>query len=146
MTMTTAPAVLDGQDGVVVDHDPAARPRRRRFTAAYKAEILDRYDALPKGSPERGALLRREGLYSSHIAEWRKQRAAGVEVGLGPRSSAGHRVKTPEQRELEALRRRNTALESELNKTRLALEITGKAHALLELLSESAERDPQSRK
>jgi transposase len=134
MTMTTAPAVLDGQDGVVVDHDPAARPRRRTFTAAFKAEILDRYDALPKGSPERGALLRREGLYSSHIAEWRKQRAAG------------HRVKTPEQRELEALRRRNTALESELNKTRLALEITGKAHALLELLSESAERDPRSRK
>ena len=55
-------------------------------------------------------------------------------------------MKTPEQRELEALRRRNTALESELNKTRLALEITGKAHALLELLSESAERDPRSRK
>ena len=47
MTMTTAPAVLDGQDGVVVDHDPAARPRRRTFTAAFKAEILDRYDALP---------------------------------------------------------------------------------------------------
>jgi hypothetical protein len=45
MTMTTAPAVLDGQDGVVVDHDPAARPRRRTFTAAFKAEILDRYDA-----------------------------------------------------------------------------------------------------
>ena len=82
--------------------------------------------------------------------EWRKQRAAGVEAGLAPRSSAGHRaghrVKTPEQRELEALRRRNTALESELNKTRLALEITGKAHALLEQLSESAERDPRSRK
>ena len=55
-------------------------------------------------------------------------------------------MKTPEQRELEALRRRNTALESELNKTRLALEITGKAHALLEQLSESAERDPRSRK
>src|SRR3954466_8833664 len=81
-----------GQDGVVVDHDPAARPRRRTFTAAYKAEILDRWKALPKGSPERGALLRREGLYSSHLAEWRSQRAAGVHVGLGPRSSAGHRV------------------------------------------------------
>jgi hypothetical protein len=49
MTMTTAPIVLDGQDGVVEDYDPAARPRRRTFTAAYKAEILDRYDALPKG-------------------------------------------------------------------------------------------------
>jgi transposase len=69
-----------------------------------------------------------------------------VQAGLSPRSPAGRRGKTPEQRELEALRRRNTALEAELNKTRLALEITGKAHALLELLSESAEQDPRSTK
>jgi hypothetical protein len=146
MTMTTAPAVLEGHDGVVEDHDPAARPRRRTFTAAYKSEILDRCDSLPKGSPERGALLRREGLYSSHVAEWRKQRDAGAEVGLSPRGSVGKRAKTPEQKELEALRRRTAALESELEKTRLALEITGKAHALLELLSESAEQDQRSTK
>jgi transposase len=60
------------------------------------------------------------------------------------RQDAGGRAKTAEQRELEALRRRNEVLESELNKTRLALEITGKAHALLELLSESADTDPRS--
>ena len=146
MTMTTAP-VLDRQDGGVSDRDPAAaRPRRRTFTAAYKGEILDRYDSLPKGSSERGALLRREGLYSSHVAEWRKQRDAGAACGLVPRSTAGGRAKTAEQRELEALRRRNEVLESELNKTRLALEITGKAHALLELLSESADTDPKSKR
>jgi transposase len=144
MTMTTASAVLDGHDGGVEDHDPAARPRRRTFTAAYKAEILDRYDAIEKGSPDRGALLRREGLYSSHIAEWRKQRDAGAQQGLASRSSAGKRAKTPEQRELEALRRRNEKLTAELERTRLALEITGKAHALLELLSESADTDPRS--
>lgn len=89
-------------------------------------------------------MLRREGLYSSHVAEWRKQRDAGAACGLVPRSTAGGRAKTAEQRELEALRRRNEVLESELNKTRLALEITGKAHALLELLSESADTDPRS--
>lgn len=108
--------------------------------------MLERYDAIEKGSPERGALLRREGLYSSHIAEWRKQRDAGVAAGLTPSSPAGKRAKSAEQRELEALRRRNSALESELEKTRLALEITGKAHALLELLSESADTDPRSTK
>ena len=145
MTMTTAP-VLDLHDGVVSESDPAARPRRRAFTAAYKAEILERYDEIPKGSPERGALLRREGLYSSHLAEWRKQRDTGAEKGLAPRGSAGKRAKTPEQKELDTLRRRNAALESELAKTRLALEITGKAHALLELLSESADTDPRSTK
>jgi putative transposase len=101
---TIAPAVLEGHDGFVEDHDPAARPRRRTFTAAYKSEILDRCDSLPKGSPERGALLRREGLYSSHVAEWRKQRDAGAEAGLSPRGSVGKRAKSPEQKELEVLR------------------------------------------
>ena len=104
--------------------------------------MLDRYDAIEKGSPERGALLRREGLYSSHIAEWRKQRDAGAQQGLAPRSSAGKRAK----KERETLRRRTAALEAELERTRLALEITGKAHALLELLSESADTDPRSTK
>jgi hypothetical protein len=108
--------------------------------------MLDRYDAIEKGSPERGALLRREGLYSSHIAEWRKQRDAGAAQGLAPRSSAGKRAKTPEEKELATLRRRTAALEAELERTRLALEITGKAHALLELLSESADTDPRSTK
>src|SRR6187431_3493784 len=98
MTMTTAP-VLDRQDGGVSDRDPAAaRPRRRTFTAAYKGEILDRYDSLPKGSSERGALLRREGLYSSHVAEWRKQRDAGAQEGLAPKPKA---KRSAEQVELE---------------------------------------------
>ncbi len=146
MTMTTTP-VLDRHDGFVEDdRDPAPRPRRRTFTAAYKAEMLDRYDAIEKGSPERGALLRREGLYSSHIAEWRKQRDAGATAGLASRSSAGKRAKSAEQKELDALRRRNEKLTAELERTRLALEITGKAHALLELLSESADTDPRSTK
>ena len=72
-------------DGVVDEPDPAARPRRRSFTADYKARILDEYDALPVGSSERGALLRREGLYSSHLAEWRKARDTGAQQGLAPR-------------------------------------------------------------
>jgi transposase len=97
---------------------------------------------LPTGSTERGALLRREGLYTSHLAEWRKARAAGARDGLAPKAKAR---RSPEQVELERLRCRNERLETELAKTKLALEITGKAHALLELLSESADSDPKSK-
>ena len=89
---------------------------------------------MPAGSTERGALLRREGLYSSHIAEWRKARDAGARDGLAPK---GKPKRSAEQIELEKLRRRTAQLEAELDRTKLALEITGKAHALLEMLSES---------
>jgi transposase len=132
MTMTTAASTRVRHDGRVDEKDPAARPRRGSFTAEYKAGILDEYDQLPSGSPERGALLRREGLYTSHIAEWRRQRDAAALEGLSPKVRRGR--KTAEQVELEKLRRRNDKLEAELERTRLALEITGKAHALLELL------------
>ncbi|MGH9119605.1 MAG: transposase [Acidimicrobiales bacterium] len=140
--MTTASLLARAHDGVVDEPDPAARPRRRSFTAEYKAQILDEYDALPVGSDERGALLRREGLYTSHIAAWRKARDAGARAGLAPKAKA---KRTPDQVEVERLRRRNERLEAELARTRLALEITGKAHALLELLSESADSDLKSK-
>ena len=143
MTMPTTSLPARAHDGGVdSEPDPAARPRRRSFTAEYKARILDEYDALPAGSEGRGALLRREGLYSSHIAEWRKARDAGARDGLAPKPKSR---RTAEQVELERLRRRNERLEAELAKTKLALEITGKAHALLELLSESADSDPKSK-
>jgi transposase len=143
VTMTTASLDDRADTGVVEEKpDPAARARRRTFTAEYKARILDEYDALPAGSEQRGALLRREGLYTSHIAEWRKAREAGARKGLAPK---GRAKRTPEQVELEKLRRRTKQLEAELDRTKLALEITGKAHALLEMLSESADSDPKSK-
>jgi transposase len=142
MTMTTASLLRRAHDGGVDESDPAARPRRRSFSAEYKARILGEYDALPVGSEERGALLRREGLYTSHIAEWRKAREAGAHGGLAPKARPR---RAPEQIEVEKLRRRNEQLEAELARARLALEITGKAQALLELLSESADSDPKSK-
>jgi transposase-like protein len=142
MTMTTASLLARADDGVVDEPDPAARARRRSFTAEYKARILDEYDALPHGSEERGALLRREGLYTSHIAEWRKAREAGAREGLAPKAKPR---RSAEQVELEKLRRKNERLEAELERTKTALEITGKVHALLEQLSESADSDPKSK-
>ncbi len=145
MTMASASLVERAHDGVVSDPDeidPAARPRRRSFTAGYKARIVDEYDALPSGSPQRGALLRREGLYSSRISEWRRARDNAGRDGLGPKA---RKRRSAEQVELEKLRRRNERLESELAKTKLALEITGKAHELLGMLSESEDTDPRSK-
>lgn len=144
MTMTTASLNGRAHTGGVTDDDidPAARPTRRTFSAEYKAEILAEYDTWPKGSEERGAILRREGLYSSHISEWRKQAEAGAREGLARRSK---KRRSAEEIELDMLRAKNARLEAELERTRLALEITGKAHALLEKLSESVEHDPRSK-
>ena len=142
MTMTIASLAARADDGGMGESDPAARPRRRSFTAEYKARILDEYDGLPVGSSQRGALLRREGLYSSHLAEWRKARDAGARQGLATKPKP---KRSAEQVELERLRRRAERAEAELERTKLALEITGKAHALLELLSESAVTDPRSK-
>ena len=144
MTMTTA--VLNGRahTGGVTDSDidPAERPRRRSFSAEYKARIVAEYDAHPRGSDERGAILRREGLYTSHISEWRKQAEAGAREGLAAKS---RKRRSAEQVELDKLRRQNERLAAELERTQTALEITGKVHALLEQLSESADTDPPSK-
>ena len=144
MTLTTADLVRREQAGGMDEvDDPAARPRRRTFTAAEKLAHLDAYDALVKGGPERGAYLRREGLYSSHLAEWRKQRDAGALSGLTPKPRRSKRCAA--DAELDRARSTITRLEGELERTRLALEITGKAHALLELISESADTDRKSK-
>lgn len=118
--------------------DPAPRPSRRTFPAEYKLAIVAEYEQAANG--EKGAILRREGLYSSHIIEWTRARDAGALDGTSA-SVAGRARKSAEQIELEKLRRANAKLTSELSKTRMALDIMGKAHALLEELSESADTD-----
>ena len=117
----------------------AGQPKRRAFTAAYKARILQEYDQLQTGR-ERGALLRREGLYSSHIDGWRKSRDAAAANGLADKP-AGRPGRSAEAVENERLRKENEKLTAELTRTKAALEVVGKAHALLELLSESADSD-----
>jgi transposase len=134
-----APAV--GQDGRVSPR--ANRPKRRTFTASCKARILEEFDALPEGGSERGALLRREGLYHSHLDNWRQARDSGALKGLSSKP-----VKDTEAQELARLRAENKKLtaelgkaKSELGKTKTALSIAGKAFALLEEISESADSD-----
>nr|WP_240895026.1 transposase [Kineococcus siccus] len=107
----------------------AERPRRRSFTAEYKARILAEYDAAPRG--QRGAILRREGLYDTHLIHWRKAAAAGAADALSPRRA------DPRDKEIAELRARAERAEADLDRTRTALDIVGKAHELLEKLSES---------
>lgn len=135
--MTMTPATFNGQDGLGRDGverpDPGAKSQRRSFTVDYKLSVVEEYDA---GNAEsRGALLRREGLHTSHISEWRRKRDAGT---LNAQAKTSKK-RGGSQAEVDKLRRRNEQLESELKKSQLALEITGKAHALLEMISESAD-------
>jgi transposase len=150
---------LRGDDGVVSSSagPRSDQPRRRVFTPEYKLAMVAEYDRAT-GAGERGGLLRREGLYHSHIIEWRRARDAGTLVARPPaeRPDAGQGKEneqaprrrrggpTSEQAEVERLRRQNEKLAKDLARTQAALEIMGKAHALLELLSESAEetREP----
>ncbi len=131
MTMTLADTTIDDGMGPRAD-----RPKRRTFTAEYKAQVLAEYDAAERG--QRGVILRREGLYSSHIIEWRKAAQAGARSGLGPAA------RDRRDREIEQLRARAEKAEFELARTRAALDLVGKAHALLETLFESAEPPKRS--
>ncbi len=116
---------------------PSPRPSRRSFSPEYKLAIVAEYENAPNG--EKGVVLRREGLYSSHVIEWTRARDAGALEGVADsRRSAKRPTRSVEAAELERVRARNAKLEAELVRTRTALDIMGKAHALLELLSESA--------
>jgi len=103
----------------------------RRFRAEYKARILSEYESLPKG--ERGALLRAEGLYSSLITEWRRQRDEGSLEALG--RNAGRQPGDPKDAEIAKLKRHAQRLEGELEKARKIIEVQGKLSALLEELA-----------
>jgi transposase len=110
------------------DPELVERPRRRRFSAAYKLRIVEQAEACEKAG-EIGALLRREGLYSSTLSKWRKQRQAGALRALDrPRGR-----KPPDLRDarIATLERRVERAESELAKAHRVIEVQGNVSALL---------------
>ena len=110
------------------DPELVERPQRRRFSAAYKLTVLREADGLSRPG-EIGALLRREGLYSSHLSTWRAQREEGsLEALSRPR---GRRPAEPLAAENAELRRRLSRSESELEKARRVIEAQGNVCALL---------------
>lgn len=140
MTMTTASLVARAHDGEVRDDDPAPKPVRRRFSTEYKLAIVAEYDQLTEPGTK-GALLRREGLYSSHVIEWRRARDAGASSGLVPKHG---KKRSDAERELEKAKKKIERLEDKLDRHRKALEIQGKASELLaRLLAESADTETE---
>lgn len=120
----------------------AGRPVRRSFSAEEKRRLVAEYDATPRG--QKGAMLRRERLYDSHITEWRAAIGAGT-LDAQPergRPKGSKTTRTPEQARIAELERENATLRAELESTQQnlaakddALEVLGKGVAFLEALS-----------
>jgi transposase len=143
---TASPApVGDGPPGEALPPSevPAApavppRARGRTFSPQYKLKILAEYDAL--GREGKGALLRREGLYSSLLSDWRRHRDQGARAALAtaPGRPPGH----PLEQEVARLRREQARLTKELATARRVIEVQGKLSALLETLAAGSAETP----
>ena len=114
--------------------DPEVRPRaqRRSFSAAYKQKILAQADAATE-SGAIGALLRREGLYSSHLTHWRQERDAGIKQGLTPRTRGPKPHADPSAKEFQQIRLQNERLTEQLRKAEIIIDIQKKMASLLGL-------------
>ena len=116
-----------------VGPDPEVVPiaKRRAFTAEYKLAILAEADAAATHAGGIGALLRREGLYSSHLVTWRRERQAGMLKGLTPQKRGPKSKRNPQEEELLKLRRENQRLTEELRKAAIVIDVQKKVGALL---------------
>jgi len=122
------------------DPEVPEKARRRTFTAKYKQEILAAYEAAADG--EKGAILRREGLYSSLISEWRRARDGGALAG--PARPRGRPAADPRDAQIARLQKEKAKLEQELAKARFVVDVQSKLQALLETISEGADTEPGS--
>jgi transposase-like protein len=126
-------------DGTAPDGSARRKtPVRRSFSAEYKLSILAAYDACTE-SGEKGALLRREGLYSSLVADWRRQHRMGLLKAAVGRSDGGRGG--PSLSEVAKLKAENERLRNKLAQAEVIIEVQGKVHALLEDISKSATPD-----
>jgi transposase-like protein len=130
---------VTGDPGRVADEgqerpDPEVpeKARRRTFTAQYKLDVVAEYDAAPSG--EKGAVLRREGLYSSHVVEWRRARDAGALAGA-PRPR-GRPAADPRDAQIARLQKEKARLEQELAKARFVVDVQAKLHVLLDSVAD----------
>ena len=139
ISSTTATSLAPAAPSAAPDPEVRAVAKRRQFNAAYKLSVLEEADRC--SSPGMiGALLRREGLYSSHLTMWRREREAGALAALGRRR--GRRATlTAEQKRLAASQAQNARLQRELEQARTIIEVQKKLCTLLGLpTAASAER------
>jgi transposase len=121
--------------------DPEVVPtaKRRKFAAGYKLRILDEADSCTEPG-QIGALLRREGLYSSHLTTWRRQKERGIFEALAPKKR-GRKNKDELEKELNDLRRENKQLQERLEQAETIIEVQKKLSRLLGLATEENERE-----
>jgi transposase-like protein len=141
MTTMTASQLRAQTGGMEPDPEVPERPRPpRQYPAAYKLRILEEYEQLDRA--DKGALLRREGLYTSLISEWRKQRDKGALAALEQRR--GRPPADPRDRQLARLERDNARLRGQLERARKVIEVQGELSALLgELATGGATNDSE---
>jgi transposase-like protein len=121
-----APALASPRDSEVV-----AKPKRRSFTAEYKQRILTEAEAVTAIPGGVGALLRREGLYSSLLAYWRRERANGIREALTPQKRGPKSKRNPLEEENLKLQRQNARLTEDLRKAHIIIDVQKKVAALL---------------
>jgi transposase len=149
MTMTVLDRAVAAGDAGQVSGERQQRPdpevpekaRRRTFTVQYKQEVLAAYEAAASG--EKGAILRREGLYSSLITEWRRARDAGALPA--PARPPGRPAADPRDAQIARLQKEKAKLEQELAKARFVADVQSKLQALLETISEGADTEHGSK-
>ena len=129
---------MERTESVVIERTPPSsevleKPVRRRFTVEYKAKILAEADACTEAG-QLGELLRREGLYSSHLTSWRRQRDEGALAGLTPKQR-GRRAKpkNPLADEVTRLQRENQQLKEHLRQAELIIDVQKKVSEMLNI-------------
>lgn len=116
---------VDGESPARADSEVVVRATRRRFTAAYKARVLREVDRCTR-SGEIGALLRREGLYASHLITWRRQREGDGVAGLSRKRGPKTNPDSGAARKIETLERSNQRLTERLRKAGIIIEFQKK--------------------
>ncbi len=129
-SVATAKAGADSASGARPDPEVVARPKRRTYTAEYKQRILTEAEAAAATPGGVGALLRREGLYSSLLAYWRRERANGILEALTPQKRGPKSKRNPLEENLK-LQRQNARLTEDLRKAHIIIDVQKKVAALL---------------
>ena len=113
------------------DPEVVAKPKRRTYTAEYKQRILEEAEVAATTRGGLGALLRREGLYSSLLTYWRRERANGVREALTPQKRGPKSKRNPMEEEVQKLLRQNARLTEDLRKAHIIIDVQKKVAALL---------------
>ncbi len=123
---------MGGREATRPNPEVLARAKRRTYTGEYKQQVLAEADAA-RGSGEIGAVLRRHGLYSSHLTKWRQECNSGILEGLAPRKRGPKSKITPLSAENQKLRRENERLSDRLRKAEIVIDVQKKVAMLLGL-------------